>query len=377
MAKSEKQKCIDRAKEWYLLEKLEVIAAISGAGFAGFAITGPIGWAIFASAIALILIANERVERGYRDRLDKCAELSPLILDLDGDGVEADALTHFDHAGDGWRELSRWASADDGVLVWDRNNDGVINDDGELFGDNTALKSGSKAANGFAALADLDSNSDRVVDSSDAEWGNLRVMRWMDANNDGVMQDSESRLVTLDSLGVKSLETTYSDSDHVDKSGNEHRQMGSYTKADGTTAKMTDVWFVTSPGDTTYDDSGIPAHSAAIKALLDLAGRGRLYSLRDAMALDDAKDAKGNSRLAAPYYETTRTDKRSLREMVAAFVETDADGDPVLSKPARTALAEKILLRWAGAEGATRLAGVPCLALFRTFSTVPVTLGGR
>ena len=82
-----------------------------------------------------------------------------------------------------------------------------------------------------------------------------------------------------------------------------------------------------------------------------MAGKGRLYSLRDAMALDDAKDAKGNSRLVAPYYETTRTEKRSLREMVAAFVETDADGDPVLSKPARTALAEKILLRWAGAEG--------------------------
>ena len=276
---------------------------------------------------------------------------SPLILDLDGDGVEADAVTFFDHARDGWRELSRWASADDGVLVWDRNGDGAINDGGELFGNNTALKSGNKAANGFAALAELDSNSDGVVDSSDAEWGNLRVMRWTDANNDGVMQESESRLVTLDSLGVKSLGTGYTESDHVDKSGNEHRQVGSYTKANGTTAKMTDVWFVTNAVTTTYDDSGIPTHSAAIKALPDLAGSGRLYNLRDAMALDDAKDAKGNSRLVAPYYQTTRTEKRSLREMVAAFVETDADGAPVLSKAARTALAEKILLRWAGAEG--------------------------
>ena len=205
--------------------------------------------------------------------------------------------------------------------------------------------------NGFAALAELDSNSDGVVDSSDAEWGNLRVMRWTDANYDGVMQESESSMVTLDSLGIKSLRTGYTESDHVDKSGNEHRQVGSYTKTDGTTAKMTDVWFVTSNGDTTYDDSDIPAHSAAIKALPDLAGMGRLYGLRDAMALDDAEDADGNSRLVAPYYETTRTEKRSLREMVAAFVETGADGDPVLGKAARTALAERILLRWAGAEG--------------------------
>ena len=283
--------------------------------------------------------------------------------------MEADALTHFDHAGDGWAELSRWAGADDGVLVWDRNNDGVINDGSELFGNNTALKSGNKAANGFAALADLDNNSDGKVDSSDAEWGSLRVMRWTDANNDGIMQESESRLVTLDSLGVKSLGTGYTESDHVDKSGNEHRQVGSYTKTDGTTAKMTDVWFVTSPGDTTYDDSDIPTHSAAIKALPDLAGRGRLYSLRDAMALDDAKDAKGNSRLVAPYYETTRTEKRSLREMVEAFVETDADGDPVLDKAARTALAEKILLRWAGAEGVACPVGVLCLTPLHTVGT--------
>ena len=185
--------------------------------------------------------SGKRERSGALDDGDPVTPISPLILDLDGDGVEADAITFFDHAGDGWRELSRWAGADDGVLVWDRNKDGVINDGGELFGNNTALKNGSKAANGFAALADLDSNSDGKVDSSDAEWGSLRVMRWTDANNDGVMQESESRLVTLDSLGVKSLGTSYSNSDHVDKSGNEHRQVGSYTKTDGTTAKMIDV----------------------------------------------------------------------------------------------------------------------------------------
>ena len=39
--------------------------------------------------------------------LDACDKLSPLILDLDGDGIEADAITYFDHEGDGWAELSR------------------------------------------------------------------------------------------------------------------------------------------------------------------------------------------------------------------------------------------------------------------------------
>ena len=268
------------------------------------------------------------------------------------DGVEADALTHFDHAGDGWRELSRWASADDGVLVWDRNNDGVINDGSELFGNNTALKNGGKAANGFAALADLDSNSDGRVDSSDTEWGNLRVMRWTDANDDGIMQESESRLVALDSLGVKSLGTGYTNSDHVDKSGNEHRQVGSYTKTDGTTAKMTDVWFAISLSNTTYDDSDIPAHSAAIKALPDLAGRGRLYSLRDAMALDDAKDAKGKSRLVAPYYETTRTGQAQFARDGGGVCGDGRGWRPGAGQGgAHRPGGEDSGLRWAGAEG--------------------------
>ena len=41
-----------------------------------------------------------------------------------------------------------------------------------------------------------------------------------------------------------------------------------------------------------------------------------------------------------------------MREMVEAFKETNADGSPNLDKTAREALAVKILLRWAGAEGA-------------------------
>ena len=73
------------------------------------------------------------------------------------------------------------------------------------------------------------------------------------------------------------------------------------------------------------------------------------------MALDDATDADGNSRLTAPYYSNSRTETRSLREMVEAFKATNTDGTPNLAKAAREALAEKILLRWAGAESAVGL----------------------
>ena len=52
-----------------------------------------------------------------------------------------------------------WVAADDGLLVRDINGDGIINNGGELFGDQTLLKNGQKSAGGFQALADLDSTA--------------------------------------------------------------------------------------------------------------------------------------------------------------------------------------------------------------------------
>lgn len=54
------------------------------------------------------------------------------------------------------RKQTGWAGGDDGMLVWDRNGDGRINDGRELFGNETLLARGAKADNGFQALAELD-----------------------------------------------------------------------------------------------------------------------------------------------------------------------------------------------------------------------------
>ena len=327
------------------------------------AVAATLPWPLRATALGIIYlekiarevyayIAYDACVEGCWPGLNPCDPIatSPLILDLDGDGVEADAITYFDHSGDGWTELSRWANEDDGVLVWDKNADGVINDGSELFGNSTVLANGNKAEHGFAALADLDDNGDGVLNSSDSAWANLKVMRWTDSDSDGVKDTLE--LTGLADLDIASLNTTYTDSSHVDAVGNEHRQEGSYTKTDGTTAKMTDVWFRSNKRTTLYDTASLPTQSATIQALPESAGSGRVYNLRDAMALDDATDADGNSRLTAPYYSNNRTETRSLREMVEDFTATSTDGSPNLDKSAREALAEKILLRWAGAEGA-------------------------
>jgi hypothetical protein len=106
------------------------------------------------------------------------ATASPLILDLDGDGVETidkSAGIHFDHDGNQLDETTGWVGKDDGLLVWERNGNGQIDDGSELFGNQTRIANGSQAANGFAALSDLDSNHDGKIDAADAAFSHLRA----------------------------------------------------------------------------------------------------------------------------------------------------------------------------------------------------------
>ena len=166
----------------------------------------------------------------------------PLALDLDGDGIETLAAAGFagalfDHRNQGIRTATGWISADDGLLVRDLNGNGIIDNGGELFGDNTRLKDGSLAKHGYAALAELDSNGDGIVSAADAAFQTLRV--WQDLNQDGISQTNELR--TLEELGIQSLDVAYKDVNKNLGNGNTLAQQGSYTKKDGTTAQAGDL----------------------------------------------------------------------------------------------------------------------------------------
>jgi lysozyme family protein len=167
---------------------------------------------------------------------------SPVILDLDGDGVETMGVkdgAYFDHDGNGFAEQTGWTSSDDGLLVMDKNGDGVIDSGKELFGDQTLLQDGQKAANGFQSLAELDGNSDGMIDSNDAAYAQLKI--WQDLDGDGYASADEIK--TLSELGIASINTGYATSTFVDINGNGHQQVGSFTKTDNTTGTATDVWF--------------------------------------------------------------------------------------------------------------------------------------
>ena len=87
------------------------------------------------------------------------------------------------------------------------------------------LPTAQKAANGFQALKELDANNDNKIDINDAAYTQLKI--WQDVDGDGYSTADE--LHTLSDLGIKSINTGYTNSTLIDANGNEHKQIGSFT----------------------------------------------------------------------------------------------------------------------------------------------------
>lgn len=167
----------------------------------------------------------------------------PLVLDLDGDGVETLALepsgVRFDHDGDGIAERSGWVHPDDGLLAWDRDGDGAILSGAELFGGATPLPDGRLAPHGFAALAALDDNGDGQVNGADQAWSALGI--WRDRNSNARLDPGEWS--GLNEAGIRSLELIWRPGSGVDLQGNDLRLEGTYRTTGDQQLALVDVWF--------------------------------------------------------------------------------------------------------------------------------------
>ncbi|MBF0193547.1 MAG: cadherin-like domain-containing protein, partial [Magnetococcales bacterium] len=132
--------------------------------------------------------------------LTYASTLDPIILDLDGDGIELiQEEVVFDMSiDDSLLKPLGWVGADDGVLAFDTNMDGQINNVTELFSE---LFNGETWSSGLSALSSLDSNQSGSIDSQDTLFDGVLV--WVDADSDGVSQTQE--LYSLNDLGIASI----------------------------------------------------------------------------------------------------------------------------------------------------------------------------
>ncbi|OGS91986.1 MAG: hypothetical protein A2Z95_03705 [Gallionellales bacterium GWA2_60_18] len=244
---------------------------------------------------------------------------SPIALDLNGDGITTTALTagaYFDHDANGFAEQTGWVNSEDGILVRDLDGNGMIDTGHELFGSETILANGQKAANGYAALAELDTNHDGQIDVQDAAYSTLKI--WKDIDGDGYSNADE--LMSLADAGVQSIATGYASVNQTDGNGNITQQTSTFTKTDGSTGATADIWFQTDKAYTIANDW--LAETDIVAALPDLEGFGNVRDLHQAIL----RDSTGH-----------------LQDLVQQFID---ETDPA----ARHALTTQLIYAWVGVE---------------------------
>lgn len=169
---------------------------------------------------------------------------SPILIDLSDDGFHLTNATEgvdFDLKSEGATERIGWTTfgSDDAWLTLDRNNNGIIDNGRELFGDLTPQPPSSER-NGFRALAVFDTaenggNHDGVISRQDTIFSSLRL--WQDINHNGISESSE--LHTLEELGIKSVALQYETVMQKDEYGNQFRYRG---KVKGTRDSQPGRW---------------------------------------------------------------------------------------------------------------------------------------
>lgn len=154
---------------------------------------------------------------------DAARKTDPLVLNFSGTAAQlTDQRFAFDLNADGKQEQINFVAPGSGFLVFDRNQDGKINDGSELFGPGTN--------DGFAELAVLDDDKNGWIDENDAAFGKLQV--W---SRDGSGQDQLQSLAAagVGAIALSRVETPFDLKTNANELLGQIRSSGIFLQEDG------------------------------------------------------------------------------------------------------------------------------------------------
>jgi len=137
----------------------------------------------------------------------------PVLLDLDGDGIEIISLgqsrARFDMAGTGRKQIMAWPGPNDALFVYDRDGDRLISHRDEIaFANYLANAKTDLEGLAWFDMAARGGNEDGVLNALDALWSKFGV--WQDTNQDGETDPGE-----LTMTGEGGLSSVNLQSDHI------------------------------------------------------------------------------------------------------------------------------------------------------------------
>ncbi len=256
-----------------------------------------------------------RLIQEENDDYEKAGEAQPprdpLIIDLGEKGIKLHNVkngVYFDLDNNGFAERTAWIDTEDGFLALDRNENGKIDNGGELFGDQVILQDGTISASGFEALGELDENHDKLIDSEDSAFTSLLV--WTDTDHNGKSKAGE--LHTLDELGIISISLEHEENNVVDEETGariaESAKVIIQKAGNKKVTKISEFWFPVNSSDTTHGDTVTAGDVPDLATAIERDESGTLYSLCCEFAESDDIAHKRFCTKEILYYLTGATD---------------------------------------------------------------------
>lgn len=163
-------------------------------------------------------------ENNIHIRAGDAVKADPLVINFDGNAAElTTSKFSFDLDSDGEGDQISFVGPGSGLLVVDLNDDNIVNNGQELFGPNTG--------NGFAELAQYDSDGNSWIDENDPIFERLRIWTRDAEGNNSLFALGQKG---IGAIFLGSVESMFSLKDTGNKLLGEVKSTGIYVNENGT-----------------------------------------------------------------------------------------------------------------------------------------------